>query len=98
MPQQNTWGAVREEIQDQLNARKLKCGFLPTDTFIPQTVEIVRNSNEGIAYFSLQGSQAAANAKKAIINLAEHVAAQICVARVPSFVRDQQLVLPVAAE
>lgn len=95
---QNAWLAVRREIQDQLNVRKLKCGFLPTATFVPQTVDIVRHADQGIAYFSLQGTQPAANAKKAIIALAEHVAAQICVARVPSFTRDLQLVLPVAAE
>ncbi|MFT3731466.1 MAG: ParA family protein [Hyphomicrobium sp.] len=96
--QQNAWLGVRNEIQDQINLRNLKCGFLPSQTFIPQTVAMVRNSEEGIAYFSLQGSQPAANAKQAIVTLAEHVAAQICVPRVPSFARDLQLVLPVAAE
>jgi cellulose biosynthesis protein BcsQ len=95
---QAAWRGTLNEIQDQLKLRQLKCGFLPTETFIPQSVAVVRNPEEGIAYFSLHGSQQAANAKQAIIALAEHVAAQVCVPKTPSFARNLQLVFPVAAE
>ena len=93
-----TWLSVAREVEDQLKARNLKCGFLPADTFIPQTVDMTRNADEGIAYYSLRGSQPAAKAKQAIARLAEHVAAQVCVPRNPALNRSLQLVLPVAAE
>jgi hypothetical protein len=92
----NVVRAERATVQDELRIRQLDCGFLPNDMFIPQTVSIVGHT--GIAYFGLYGSQPAANAKRAITCLAEHVARQMGVPEVPSFKRDDQLAFPVAAE
>jgi chromosome partitioning protein len=93
---QNVAKVAFSRVQDELRLRQLDCGFLSDDTFIPQTVSIVGHT--GIAYFGLYGSQQAANAKRAITCLAEHVARQIGVPEVPSFKRDDQLAFPVAAE
>lgn len=92
------WRRTVSEIQDQLNLRQLKCGFSPISTFIPQTVNMVSNSDEGIAYFSLKGSDTAIRTKIAIIELAEYVAAQVGVPKTPNFTVQPQLVFPVAAE
>jgi chromosome partitioning protein len=94
----NAWYEPVRQVEDQLRARNLACGFLPQASFIPQTVNMTRNADEGIAYYSLSGTQPAVNAKRAIACLAEHVAAQVCVPRSPAFDKSLQLVLPVAAE
>jgi hypothetical protein len=93
---QNVAKVAFSRVQDELRLRQLDCGFLPNDTFIPQTVNIVGQT--GIAYFGLHGSQPAANAKRAITCLAERVARRMGVPEVPSFKRDDQLAFPVAAE
>lgn len=95
---QVAWRATIKEVEDQLNVRHLDCGFLPPETFIPQTISFTQNSEDGIAYYSLTGSQQAANAKRSVIALAEHVAAQVGVPRTPNFNRNLQLVFPAAAE
>ena len=94
---QTKWHPAISYVADQLKAKKIDCGFLPASTFIPQTVAIGEQGS-GIAYFSIGGTQQAARAKQAFSNLAEHVAAQICVARAPNFDRNLQLVFPAAAE
>ena len=75
-------------------------GFSNPDTFggPVHTPTLAKLAEGGIAYYSLKGNQPAANAKRAISKLAEHVAAQVCVPRNPAFNRNLQLVLPVAAE
>lgn len=95
---QNAWRATVAEVEDQLNARRLDCGFLPLSAFIPQTIAFTQNSEEGIGYYSLRGSDSARKAKGAVAALAEHVAAQVGVPKTPNFSRNLQLVLPVAAE
>lgn len=96
--QQTGWRVTLAEVRDQLNARRLDCGFLPLGAFVPQTVALTQNSDEGIGYYSLSGSEAAAKAKRAVAVLAEHVAAQVGVPKTPNFNRNLQLVFPVAAE
>lgn len=98
VPHQVVWQRTVTEVEDQLRARKLDCGFLPLDTFIPQTINLTQNADNGIGYYSLKGNQQAINAKRSVAALAEHVAAQVCVPRAPNFNRDNQLVFPVAAE
>ncbi len=99
-------------MQDLLRARKFGCGFLPINTFIPNTVKLVRNSDEGIAYFSLENDNSTPNARKAILTLARNIANQVGFAPAQSFDGNNfdpddldpddgdplQLVLPVAAE
>ena len=99
-PRVNSGPATVQFVNDQLTARKFKCGFLPQSTFIPQTEALVREASQGIAYFTLHGNSQAAKAKNAIASLAQHVALQIGVPPVQSFdlTDQQQLSLPVAAE
>jgi chromosome partitioning protein len=96
--QQTGWRATLAEVEDQMRARRLDCGFLPLETFVPQTVAFAQNSEDGIGYYSLGGSDAAAKAKRAVATLAEHIAAQVGVPKTPNFGRNLQLVFPVAAE
>lgn len=90
-------------ISDQLEARKIKCGLLPRGTFIPQTVSLVREATEGIAFFNLGGGDTAIRAKDSIARLAQHVAFQVGVAPAQYFgdgfdLVDDQLNLLEAAE
>lgn len=89
-------------IRDQFAARKYKCGLLPTSTFIPQTQALVRDPDEGIAYFSLRRDDSSVKAKTAIACLAEKVAHQVGVAPVAAFdtgdAQVLQLNFPGAAE
>jgi cellulose biosynthesis protein BcsQ len=96
--QQRGWRVTLAEVEDQMRARRVDCGFLPLGTFIPQTVAFTQNSEDGIGYYSLGGSEAAVKAKMAVAALAEHVAAQVGVPKTPNFNRNLQLVFPVAAE
>jgi cellulose biosynthesis protein BcsQ len=96
--------ASRQAIQrteDSLSAKGIRCGFLPESTFIPQTQSLVREASDGIAYYSLHGSQQASKARQAIANLAQHVAMQVGVAPAQYFGANEnsaQLSLPEAAE
>jgi cellulose biosynthesis protein BcsQ len=93
-----------QRVRDELNARKIRCGFLPRMTFIPQTVKLVRQADDGIAYFSLDNDPVSLKAKHAIASLARHVASQVGIPPLQSFESDPdyneplQLDLPVAAE
>ncbi len=93
-----------QRTEDSLSAKGIRCGFLPEPTFIPQTQALVREASDGIAYYSMQGSQQASKAKFAIANLAQHVAMQVGVAPAQYFDRSgpddpsAQLSLQVAAE
>ncbi len=86
-----------QQTEDSISAKGIHCGFLPESTFIPQTQSLVREASDGIAYYSLQGSEQAARAKQAIGALAQHVAMQVGVAPAQYF-DQKQLTLPVAAE
>lgn len=111
-PQLNINRQIMTWMQDLLKARRFPCGFLPLDTFIPNTVKLVRNADEGIAYFNLTNDNSPPYARKAILSLARYIANQVGVPPAQSFdnaVHDPddrdpddsdplQLVLPVAAE
>lgn len=73
MPEQ----AARQKLADDLRIRRLDAGLLPEYTFVPQTVEFVRNAEEGIAYFVMGSGEAARKSKEAIKNLAAYIAAQV---------------------
>lgn len=90
------WQKPTADLKGQLEERNYGCGFLPSETFIPQTVDVVRNSESGIAYFNLGGTTTGAKAKQAIVTLAEHVASELGLAKRPNFAANLQLVLPVA--
>lgn len=99
-------------MQDVMMARRFQCGFLPSATFIPNTVKLVRNASDGIAYFNLANDNSTPNVRKAILALARYIANQVGVPPAQAFdgssydADDQdpddndplQLVLPVAAE
>ena len=42
--------AAQQRIQDDLRKRKIDAGLLPSDAFVPHTVALVREADEGIAY------------------------------------------------
>ncbi len=88
-------------IRDQFSGRSYSCGLLSARTFIPQTQALVRNPDDGIAYFSLGRDSSSMKAKTAIAALAEVVAHQVGVSPVASYEASEnvrQLNLPVAAE
>lgn len=91
-----------QKITDELKNKNIKCGFLPTRTFIPQTVALVREADEGISYFNLRNDAQSQKAKNAIAELAHSVAHQAGVAPLLAYEvsgsEPVQLTLPVAAE
>jgi chromosome partitioning protein len=91
-----------QKITDELKSKNIRCGFLPARTFIPQTVVLVREADEGIAYFNLGNDPVSQNAKKAIAELAHSVAHQAGVAPLLAYEVTEsesiQLPLLVAAE
>ena len=100
----NTTEETIQRVSDELRARKVRCGFLPRMTFIPQTDKMVRRSDEGIAYFSLGHDPTSLKVKQAIASLASNVAHQVGVPPLqsiesdPDYTEPFQLNLPVAAE
>lgn len=93
---------ICQKVTDDLKARSVKCGFLPKSTFIPQTVQLIRGADEGIAYYSLGSDAVAQNTLGAFAELARHIAIQVGVAPQPAYERENsepvQLSLIVAAE
>ncbi|CCB66070.1 MULTISPECIES: ParA family protein [unclassified Hyphomicrobium] len=110
-PNLNITREVMSWLQDLMNTKRFGCGFLPTTTFIPNTVRLVRNADDGIAYFNLPRDNSSPNVRAAILSLARTIANQVGVPPAQSFegVDDPddfdpdgndaiQLMLPVAAE
>ncbi len=88
-------------IRDRFAGKPYSCGLLSKTTFIPQTQALVRDADEGIAYFSLGKDSSSMKAKSAIAALAEVVAHQVGVSPVASYDDSEniaQLNLPGAAE
>jgi cellulose biosynthesis protein BcsQ len=73
----NTTDETIQRVSDELRARKVRCGFLPKMTFIPQTDKLVRRSDEGIAYFTLGNDSVSLKTKQAIAALASNIAHQV---------------------
>jgi len=99
-------------MQDLMKAKRFGCGFLSSATFIPNTVRLVRNADEGIAYFTLPQDNSSPNVRKAILALSRTIANQVGIPPAQSFDGTSfdpddvdpddndsiQLMLPVAAE
>lgn len=86
--------SARQKLVDDLRIRRLDAGLLPDFTFIPQTVEFVRNAEEGIAYFVMGNAASAQNAKEAIKNLSAYIAAQVGVAPLQAHALDRSINAP----
>ena len=69
--------AAQQRIEDDLRKRKIDAGLLPSDTFVPQTVALVREADEGIAYLVMNNTQQEVQARNAVAALATYVAGQM---------------------
>jgi chromosome partitioning protein len=92
-------------VEDLIRSRGHRCGFLPPATFIPQTVKLVRSTEDGIAYFGLPNDRSTSSVRKAIGALSRHIAHAVGISPAREFDDNGydpddplQLLLPVAAE
>ncbi len=70
-------GAAQQRIEDDLRKRSVDCALLPSRAFVPQTVALVREADEGIAYLVMNNTQQEVQARDAVAALATYVAAQM---------------------
>ncbi|HEX2842633.1 ParA family protein [Hyphomicrobium sp.] len=66
--------AASARISDRLKEMKVGYGLLPEQLFFPQTVALVRDASEGIAYFVMDNDDAGRNARAAIEGLSTYLA------------------------
>lgn len=86
-----TVATVEKRIQDHLKAMNFGFSLLPRAQYFPQTVSVVRDSEEGIAYFVMNKNSQSTNAKTAVASLADYVAGSMGIPISP-------YQMPVAAE
>jgi chromosome partitioning protein len=70
----NTERETQVRIVDELRIGGFQTGLLPANTFIPQTVALVKEAGEGIAYFVLGNNQQEVQAREAIAALGTYIA------------------------
>lgn len=73
----NAAQAAKTRIRDQLRARGMEYELLPDDQHFPHTVAVVRDSDEGIAYFVMDSTGPAQQAKIAIATLSNFIAGRM---------------------
>ena len=66
-----------QKIRDELRDRALDTILLDESTYVPQTVALVREADEGIAYFVMGNSQQEVQARDAVAKLSRYVASQM---------------------
>lgn len=73
-PGRNSQNQAEQLLRDQLNQINQSIDVLPRNLFFPQSNAVVRDAEEGIAYFSLGANPTAQTAMTAIEAIANHVA------------------------
>ncbi len=73
----NATTAAATRIRDQLRARGMNFELLPDAQHFPHTVAFVRDSDDGIAYFVMDNSAPAQQAKAAIATLSDFIAGRM---------------------
>lgn len=69
------------KLSDDMRGRAFNVGLLPQGTYIPQTTALVREADEGIAYFVMGHNQQEEQARTAIATLSEYIANQMGIPR-----------------
>lgn len=72
-----TENGAAARIRDRLAEMKVGYGLLPTQLFFPQTVALVRDASEGIAYFAMGNDDQERRARAAIDALSTYLAQQM---------------------
>lgn len=70
----NAERAAAARIGDRLKQMKVGYGVLPEQLFFPQTTSLVRDAEEGIAYFVMDNDDGGKRARAAIEALSTHIA------------------------
>lgn len=74
-----------QKISDELRDRALNTILLDESTYVPQTVALVREADEGIAYLVMGNSQQEVQARDAVAKLSRYVASQMGIPTAPGF-------------
>ncbi|MDQ8700117.1 ParA family protein [Hyphomicrobium sp. LHD-15] len=73
----NAENGASARIADRLREMKVGYGMLPNILFFPQTVELVRDATDGIAYFVMANNDSGKKARTAIEALSTYIAQHI---------------------
>lgn len=80
----NAEKAAAARIGDRFKEMKVSYGVLPEQLFFPQTTSLVRDAEEGIAYFVMKNDDGGTNARNAIEALSTYIAQHIGIPPDPS--------------